>query len=48
MDTREKITELLLDFTMEEILTADDLPVEEALEYLVEYGALTLRRPTVD
>lgn len=45
MDVREQISRLLEDFTIEEILEADDLPVEEALEYLVEYGALTLRRP---
>lgn len=45
MDVREQISRLLEDYTLEEILEADDLPVEEALEYLVEYGALTLRKP---
>ena len=40
-DSLEFINRLLEIYTMEELLEFDDLPPEEALEYLVQYGALS-------
>jgi hypothetical protein len=37
----EFIKRLLEIYTVEELLEFDDLPPEEALEYLVQYGALS-------
>jgi hypothetical protein len=37
----EFIQRLLEIYSMEELLEFDDLPVDEALEYLVQYGALS-------
>jgi hypothetical protein len=38
--TLEFIRRLLELYTIEELLEFDDLPIEEALELLVQYGAL--------
>lgn len=43
----EFIERLLEIYTMEELLEFDDLPVAEALEYLVQYGALSFDRVPV-
>jgi hypothetical protein len=37
----EFIKRLLEIYSVEELLEFDDLPPEEALEYLVQYGALS-------
>jgi hypothetical protein len=40
-DSLEFIKRLLEIYSMEELLEFDDLPPEEALELLVQYGALS-------